>query len=35
VLKSGCSIEKMGFKNAIRLKRGIAINMVIAGGLCS
>ena len=30
VLKSGCQIEKKGHKTAERLKRSIAINMVIA-----
>jgi len=30
VLKSGCKIEDLGYKTAERLKRGIAINIVIA-----
>jgi len=30
VLKSGCKIEKLAYKTAERLKRGIAINIVIA-----
>ena len=30
VLKSGCKVEKMAHKTAERLKRAIAINLVIA-----
>ena len=30
VLKSGCGTEKLAYRTAERLKRGIAINMVIA-----
>ncbi len=30
VLKSGCGIEKLAYRTAERLKRGVAINMVIA-----
>ncbi|MCA9165939.1 MAG: transposase, partial [Planctomycetales bacterium] len=30
VLKSGCGTEKLAYRTAARLKRGIAINMVIA-----
>ena len=30
MLKSGCGTEKLAYRTAERLKRGIAINMVIA-----